>query len=107
MKASTDRILTTHTCALHRPSDLEELYRKKFAGEPYDEAAIDARLTTAVAENEQTDPSGPLLVWSGCAVNAPTAKIPGSAPGSSTGPGALPPAATIATLLASASATAF
>ncbi len=50
MKASTDRILTTHTGALHRPPDLEELYRKKFAGEPYDEAAIDARLTTAVAE---------------------------------------------------------
>jgi 5-methyltetrahydropteroyltriglutamate--homocysteine methyltransferase len=50
MKASIHRILTTHTGALHRPPDLEELYRKKFAGEPYDEAAIDVRLTTAVAE---------------------------------------------------------
>jgi 5-methyltetrahydropteroyltriglutamate--homocysteine methyltransferase len=50
MKASRDRILTTHTGALHRPPDLEELYRKKFSGEPYEEAAIDARLTTAVAE---------------------------------------------------------
>jgi 5-methyltetrahydropteroyltriglutamate--homocysteine methyltransferase len=50
VKASTNRILTTHTGALHRPPDLEELYRKKFAGEPYEEAAIDARLATAVAE---------------------------------------------------------
>ena len=50
MKKSTDRILTTHTGALHRPPDLEELYRKKFAGEPYDEAALDARLRSAVEE---------------------------------------------------------
>src|SRR5262245_51664975 len=36
MKTSTQRILTTHTGSLHRPKDLEELYRKKLAGEPYD-----------------------------------------------------------------------
>jgi 5-methyltetrahydropteroyltriglutamate--homocysteine methyltransferase len=50
MKQSTDRILTTHTGALHRPPDLEEFYRKKFAGEPYDEAALEARLRSAVEE---------------------------------------------------------
>ncbi|HUB97105.1 MAG TPA: cobalamin-independent methionine synthase II family protein [Stellaceae bacterium] len=50
MKSSTDRILTTHTGALHRPPDLEELYRQKFAGEPVDERALEARLKTAVAE---------------------------------------------------------
>ncbi len=50
MKLSTDRILTTHTGSLHRPPDLEELYRRKFAGEPCDENAIEARLRSAVAE---------------------------------------------------------
>jgi 5-methyltetrahydropteroyltriglutamate--homocysteine methyltransferase len=50
MKTSTDRILTTHTGSLHRPPDLEEMYRRKFAGEPHDEAALEARLRTAVAE---------------------------------------------------------
>jgi 5-methyltetrahydropteroyltriglutamate--homocysteine methyltransferase len=50
MKISTDRILTTHTGSLHRPPDLEELYRRKFAGEPYDETALETRLRSAVAE---------------------------------------------------------
>jgi 5-methyltetrahydropteroyltriglutamate--homocysteine methyltransferase len=50
VKSSTDRILTTHTGALHRPPDLEELYRKKFAGEPVDESALATRLHSAVAE---------------------------------------------------------
>ena len=50
MRASTDRILTTHTGSLHRPADLEELFRKKLAGEPYDEAAFEARLRSSVAE---------------------------------------------------------
>jgi 5-methyltetrahydropteroyltriglutamate--homocysteine methyltransferase len=50
MKLSTNRILTTHTGSLHRPRDLEELYRRKFAGEPYDEAEIETRLRSAVAE---------------------------------------------------------
>ena len=50
MRNSADRILTTHTGALHRPPDLEELYRRKFSGEPYDEATIEARLRSAVAE---------------------------------------------------------
>jgi len=50
MKLSNDRILTTHTGALHRPPDLEELYRRKHAGETYDESALESRLQTAVAE---------------------------------------------------------
>src|SRR5437762_12528533 len=50
MKLSTDRILTTHTGSLHRPPDLEELYRRKFAGELCDDAEIETRLRSAVAE---------------------------------------------------------
>lgn len=50
MKLSTDRILTTHTGSLHRPPDLEELYRRKLAGEPYDEGQLQARLKSAVGE---------------------------------------------------------
>ena len=50
MKTSTQRILTTHTGSLHRPKDLEELYRKKLAGEPYDESALEQRLRSSVAE---------------------------------------------------------
>jgi 5-methyltetrahydropteroyltriglutamate--homocysteine methyltransferase len=50
MERSTSRILTTHTGALHRPSDLEELYRKKFAGEPYDTATLESRLQSSVKE---------------------------------------------------------
>ncbi len=50
MKLSTDRILTTHTGSLHRPPDLEELYRKKHAGETYDESKLEARLRSAVGE---------------------------------------------------------
>jgi 5-methyltetrahydropteroyltriglutamate--homocysteine methyltransferase len=50
MQASRDRILTTHTGSLHRPPDLEEMFRKKLAGEGFDNAAFEARLKTAVAE---------------------------------------------------------
>ena len=50
MHRSSDRILTTHTGSLHRPPDLEELFRKKLAGEVYDEKAFEARLRSAVAE---------------------------------------------------------
>jgi methionine synthase II (cobalamin-independent) len=50
MRRSTERILTTHTGSLHRPPDLEELFRKKLAGEVYDEKAFEARLRSAVAE---------------------------------------------------------
>ena len=40
MHRSADRILTTHTGSLHRQLDLEELFRKKLAGEVYDEKAF-------------------------------------------------------------------
>ncbi|MPZ55712.1 MAG: epoxyalkane--coenzyme M transferase [Rhizobiales bacterium] len=50
MKTSTERILTTHTGSLHRPKDLEELFRKKLAGEPHDEAAFEQRLRSGVAK---------------------------------------------------------
>src|SRR5262245_13673789 len=50
MHRSTERILTTHTGSLHRPPDLEELVRRKLAGEPYDEKVFTARLRSSVAE---------------------------------------------------------
>ena len=53
MHRSTDRILTTHTGSLHRPPDLEELFRRKLAGEAYDDKAFEARLRSAVAETVQ------------------------------------------------------
>ena len=50
MHASADRIMTTHTGSLHRPADLEEMFRRKLAGEDtFDEKAFEARLRTAVA----------------------------------------------------------
>ena len=50
MQASTDRILTTHSGSLHRPPDLEEMFRKKLAGEAYDKQAFEARLRSSVAD---------------------------------------------------------
>jgi 5-methyltetrahydropteroyltriglutamate--homocysteine methyltransferase len=50
MKASTDRILTTHAGSLARPTDLLEMMRAKEAGRPYDHEAFAARVSTAVAE---------------------------------------------------------
>jgi 5-methyltetrahydropteroyltriglutamate--homocysteine methyltransferase len=50
MKASTDRILTTHTGSLHRQPELEETFRKKLAGERYDEAEFGRQLRDGVAE---------------------------------------------------------
>jgi hypothetical protein len=49
MKASTDRILTTHTGSLHRQPELEEIFRKKLAGERYDEAEFERSLRDGVA----------------------------------------------------------
>src|SRR5262245_38345376 len=50
MKRSTQQILTTHPGNLHRPPDLEELYRQQYVGEPYDEQALAECLRSAVAE---------------------------------------------------------
>src|SRR5215467_8466778 len=49
MQRSTDRILTTHAGSLPMPPDLSEMLRAKEAGQPYDEPALQRRLTSAVA----------------------------------------------------------
>jgi 5-methyltetrahydropteroyltriglutamate--homocysteine methyltransferase len=50
MRRSTDRILTTHVGSLGRPRDLLEMLREREHGRPYDAAALDTRITDAVAE---------------------------------------------------------
>src|SRR5260370_39987130 len=47
---STDRILTAHAGSLPRPDDLREMVLAKARGEPIDQATLDARLRSAVAE---------------------------------------------------------
>ncbi len=47
---STDRILVTHAGALPRPADLRPMVLAKSRGEAVDQAALDAKLRTAVAE---------------------------------------------------------
>src|ERR1700736_4105965 len=47
---STDRILTAHAGSLPRPDDLREMVLAKARGEPCDQAALDLRLKSAVAE---------------------------------------------------------
>ena len=57
MRASSDRILTTHVGSLPRPDDLIEANRSREAGEPGDEAAFQAKLRGAVgdvAERQRT-----------------------------------------------------
>jgi 5-methyltetrahydropteroyltriglutamate--homocysteine methyltransferase len=50
MSRSTDRILTSHAGSLPRPDDLIELNRRRFDGEPYDEAAYQRELCEATIE---------------------------------------------------------
>jgi len=50
MKASTDRILTTHTGSLPRPDDLTALLEALDTGTGPDPAAFDARVRQAVAD---------------------------------------------------------
>jgi len=50
MKRSTDRILTTHTGSLPLPPQVRQALAAKRRGETYDQAAIDAALTTAIGE---------------------------------------------------------
>jgi 5-methyltetrahydropteroyltriglutamate--homocysteine methyltransferase len=50
MKRSTDRILTSHTGALHMPPELQESIVPRHLGEPHDEQALDEQLRAAVAE---------------------------------------------------------
>jgi 5-methyltetrahydropteroyltriglutamate--homocysteine methyltransferase len=51
MKRSTDRILTTHCGSLARPTDLLDMMDARLKGEPYDRAAYDARVRSAVADS--------------------------------------------------------
>ena len=50
MKRSTDRILTTHTGSLPLPQQVRQALTAKRRGEAYDQAAIDAALTTAIGD---------------------------------------------------------
>ena len=50
MKASTDRILTTHTGSLPRPDDLTELLEALDTGTLPDTAAFEGRVRQAVAD---------------------------------------------------------
>jgi 5-methyltetrahydropteroyltriglutamate--homocysteine methyltransferase len=50
MKRSTDRILTTHVGSLPRPDDLLPLLLAKDSGQPYDEEALNARVSRAIAD---------------------------------------------------------
>jgi 5-methyltetrahydropteroyltriglutamate--homocysteine methyltransferase len=47
---STDRILTTHAGSLPRPEGLMDVVLAKARGEPYDQAALNTRLGSAVKE---------------------------------------------------------
>jgi 5-methyltetrahydropteroyltriglutamate--homocysteine methyltransferase len=51
MKRSTERILTSHTGSLPRPSELLPLIYAKEAGEPVDDAVFDAQVLAAVRES--------------------------------------------------------
>ena len=50
MKRSSERILTTHVGSLPRPDDLIPLLQARDAGQPSDQAALDARVARAVDE---------------------------------------------------------
>jgi len=49
MKRSTDRILTSHTGALHMPAALQHSIVARHLGEPHDEQALDEQLRETVA----------------------------------------------------------
>ena len=51
MRASPDRILTTHVGSLPRPDDLIAANRSREAGEAIDEAGFQDKLRAAVAES--------------------------------------------------------
>jgi 5-methyltetrahydropteroyltriglutamate--homocysteine methyltransferase len=48
---NTNRIQTTHIGSLPRPHDLLDLMKAKFSGKQYDEAALEATLTSAVKDS--------------------------------------------------------
>ena len=50
MKASTDRILTTHVGSIPRPESIRELLRARLDGQPVDDGVLAARVTEAVRD---------------------------------------------------------
>jgi 5-methyltetrahydropteroyltriglutamate--homocysteine methyltransferase len=50
IQQNSDHIQTTHIGSLPRPHDLLDLMKAKYAGEPYDEARMDAVIARSVAE---------------------------------------------------------
>jgi 5-methyltetrahydropteroyltriglutamate--homocysteine methyltransferase len=50
MEKNSERILVTHAGSLPRPADLRAMVVAKSAGQPYDAAVLERRLTEAVAE---------------------------------------------------------
>jgi 5-methyltetrahydropteroyltriglutamate--homocysteine methyltransferase len=50
IQQNTDHIQTTHIGSLPRPHDLLDLMKAKYAGEPYDEARLDALVASSVAD---------------------------------------------------------
>jgi len=50
LQQNTDRIQTTHIGSLPRPHNILAILKAKFSGQPYDENALEAALTSAVAD---------------------------------------------------------
>ena len=50
VQQNTDHIQTTHIGSLPRPHRLLDLMKAKYSGQPYDEAALGATLSQAVAD---------------------------------------------------------
>ena len=50
IQQNVDRIQTTHIGSLPRPHDLLDLMKAKYAGQPYDEAALEAKLASSVGD---------------------------------------------------------
>lgn len=50
MKASANRVLTTHVGSMPRPESIKALLRARLAGQPVDEAQLAARVEEAVAD---------------------------------------------------------
>ena len=53
IQQNVDRIQTTHIGSLPRPHNLLDLMKAKFTGKPYDEAALESTLTSAVKDSCQ------------------------------------------------------
>jgi 5-methyltetrahydropteroyltriglutamate--homocysteine methyltransferase len=51
IQQNTDHIQTTHIGSLPRPHDLLDIMKAKYAGQPFDAAALDAKVKSAVADS--------------------------------------------------------